>query len=74
MGSIPTRENIYLHLYFHFFAVVSRQSAASSATQHAMPPELGERSVLTLGYPAVIQCEADLIIFLKKQREKTNTL
>ena len=27
-----------LHLYFHFFALVSRQSAAlSSATQHAMP-------------------------------------
>ena len=34
---------MYLHLYFHFFALVSRQSAALiSATQHAMPPELGE--------------------------------
>ena len=34
--------NIYLHLYFHFFALVSRQSAAlSSATQYAMPPEPG---------------------------------
>ena len=34
--------NIYLHLYVHFFALVSRQSAAlSSATQHAMPSELG---------------------------------
>ena len=31
--------NIYLHLYFHFFALVSRQSAAlSSATQHTTPP------------------------------------
>ena len=31
---------IYVHLYF--FALVSRQSATlSSATQHAMPPELG---------------------------------
>ena len=32
--------NIYLNLYFHFFALVSRQSAAlSSATQHAMRPK-----------------------------------
>ena len=53
------RWNIYLNLYFHFFPLVSRQSAAlSSATQHAMPPESPdsrfskqseERSVLTLG-------------------------
>ena len=36
------RWNIYLHLYFHFFTLVSRLSAAlSSATQHAMPPEFG---------------------------------
>ena len=36
------RWNIYLNLYFHFFALVSRLSAAlSSATQHAMPPEFG---------------------------------
>ena len=34
------RCNIYLNLYFHFCALVSRLSAAlSSATQHAMPPE-----------------------------------
>ena len=32
--------NIYLNLYFHFFALVSRQRAAlSSATEHAIPPE-----------------------------------
>ena len=32
--------NIYLHLYFHFFALVSRQSVAlSSATKHGMSPE-----------------------------------
>ena len=47
------RWNIYLNLYFHFFALVSRTSAAlNSATQHAMPPESaekGERSVLALG-------------------------
>ena len=36
--------NIYLKLYFHFFALASRQSAAfSSATQHAMPPEFGRK-------------------------------
>ena len=36
--------NIYLHLYFHFFALVSRQSTAlSSAIQHAIPPALGGR-------------------------------
>ena len=38
------RWNIYLNLYFHFFALVSRQSAAlSPATQHAMPPEIGRK-------------------------------
>ena len=38
------RWNIYLNLYFHFFALVSRQSAAlSSATQHAMPSEFGRK-------------------------------
>ena len=47
------RWSIYLNVYFHFFALVTRLSAAlSSATHHAMPPEFtetGERSVLTLG-------------------------
>ena len=34
-------EEINIHLYMHFFALVSGQSAAlSSTTQHAMPPEL----------------------------------
>ena len=38
------RWNIYLNLYFHFFALVSRLSPAlSSATQHAMPPEFGRK-------------------------------
>ena len=38
------RGNIYLNLYFHFFALVSRLSAAlSSATQHAIPPEFGRK-------------------------------
>ena len=47
VGSVHTRENEkfrYLHLYFHLFALVSRQSAAlSSATQYLMLPELGEK-------------------------------
>ena len=38
------RWNIYLNLYFHFFALVSRQSAAlSSAIQHAMSPDSGRK-------------------------------
>ena len=38
------RWNIYLNLYFHFFALVLRLSAALSfATQHAMPPEFGRK-------------------------------
>ena len=38
------RWNIYLNLYLHFFALVSRQSAVlSSATQHTMPPEFGRK-------------------------------
>ena len=35
---------IYLNLCFHFFALVSRLSAAvSSASQYAMPPEFGKK-------------------------------
>ena len=38
------RWNICLNLYFHFFALVSKLSAAlSSATQHAMPPEFSRK-------------------------------
>ena len=38
------RWNINLNLYFHFFTLVSRLSAAlSSATQHAMSLELGRK-------------------------------
>ena len=46
VGSISTwgDEIIYLNLYFHFLALVSRQSAAlSPATQHTMPPEFGRK-------------------------------
>ena len=36
--------NIYLNVYFHFIALVSRTSAAlSSATQHTMPSEFGRK-------------------------------
>ena len=48
--------NIYLNLYFHFFALsLSRQSAAmSSATQHTMPPKFGGKwgtACLNTGFP-----------------------
>ena len=43
-NSHSRRWNIYLNLYFHVFALVSRLSAMlSSATQHAMPPEFGRK-------------------------------
>ena len=44
-GFDPTRgDTIYLNLYFHFFALVSRTSTALSfATQHAMPSEFGRK-------------------------------
>ena len=43
-GPHSRRWNIYLNLYFHFFALMSRLSAAlSSATQHALPPEVGRK-------------------------------
>ena len=51
------RWNVYLDLYFHFFALVSRLSAAlSSATQHGVPSHK-----VPSAYPAVcgIQREAD---------------
>ena len=42
------RWNIYLHSYFHFFALVSRTSAAlSSATQHAMQNAFWRHCVLS---------------------------
>ena len=32
------------YLYFHFYALMSKQSVAlSSATKHAMPPEFGRK-------------------------------
>ena len=35
---------MYLNLYFHFCALVSRLSAAlCSATQHEIPPEFGRK-------------------------------
>ena len=48
------RLNIYLNLYFHFFALVSRQSTAlSTATQHAMLPDLSGMwgTVYSTGFP-----------------------
>ena len=45
-------------LYFHFYALVSRQSTVFSfATQHAMP--CGERSILILGSRCLPCCVRD---------------
>ena len=63
--------DIYLYLYFHFFALASGQSAAlNSANQHAMPPELGTKwgteylDTRPSTYPAVcgIQRKADIFM------------
>ena len=57
------RRNIYLNLYFHLFALVSRQCAAlSSATQHAMPPESGRKwgtECLSTGFLCLSCCVRD---------------
>ena len=45
------KQNIYLHLYFHFFALVLRRGVEF---QHAMPPDSGgkwETEYLTIGFP-----------------------
>ena len=64
----------YLHLYFHFFALVSTQSAAlSSFTQHAMPLEFGRKLEMVclntrFSLPTLaggIQPEADLIFMYR---------
>ena len=59
--------NIYLHLYIHFFALVSRQS---ELRRHWVPPvntqclqnsaESGERSILTLGSLCLPCCVRDI--------------
>ena len=66
---LSRRWNIYLNLYLHFFALVSRQSAAlSSATQHAMSPEFyrkcdrdSDRECLNtiLPLPTLLYCVRD---------------
>ena len=54
------RWNICWNLYFHFFTLVSRQSAGlSSATQHAMPLQCRIRNVLAQGTLCLPCCERD---------------
>ena len=73
------RWNIYLNLYFHLFALVSRLSAAlSSATQHAMPPEFGGKwgtKCLNTRFPLhILLCagySVKLILILLKRRMVT---
>ena len=54
---------LYFNLYFHFFALVSRQSAAlRSTTQHSMSSEPSRkwgRSVVTLSYLGLLCCVLD---------------
>ena len=57
--------NMYLNVYIHFFALVSRQIAAlSSATQHAISPEsggkLGTEWLGTLGVPNAYLAECGI--------------
>ena len=70
------RWNIYLNLYFHFFALVSRLSAAlSSAPQHAMPPEFGRKwgtECLNTRFPLPILLSAGYSVKLKKKRKSKN--
>ena len=64
-GFHPHAIYLIIYLHFHFFALVSRRSAAlSSATQHAMiqiqnSAESGERCVLTLGSLYLLCCVRD---------------
>ena len=63
--------NTYLNLYFHFFALVSRQSAAlSSATQHAVPPKFGRKwgtECLNNKFPLpTLLCAGDSVNLIKK--------
>ena len=66
------RWNIYLNLYFHFFALMSRLSAAlSSATQHAMPPEFGRKwgtECLNTRFPLpTLLCAGNSVKLIKKK-------
>ena len=69
--------NIYLHLHFHFFALVSRQLLNTQYLQNSA--ESGERIVLTLGslaYPAVcgIQRETGYYFITKNLYNTQNVL
>ena len=62
--------NIYWHIYFHFLALVSRQSATlTSATQHTMPPEFGRKwgtECLNTRFPLPTLLCAEYSVKLKK--------
>ena len=67
--------NMYLHLYFHFFALVSRQSVASvpplntQCLQNSV--KNGESSVLSLmpsAYPSVCGIQRDAGLILKQDK------
>ena len=64
------RCNIYLNVYFHFFALVSRRSGAlCSATQYAMPPKFvrkWETECLNTRFPLPTLLCAGYSVMLKK--------
>ena len=69
------RWNIYLNLYFHFFALVSRQSLPLNTKCLQKSAESGKRSVLTLGFlclPCYVRDTAWSWFFFIK-RNKTDT-
>ena len=58
----PLEEVKYLFTFlFSFLRSGVEGAALSSATQHAMPPELGEWSVLTLGSLCLPCCARDTV-------------
>ena len=65
--------NIYLNLYCHFIALVSRRSVAfSSTTQHAMPSEFREKrgtECLNIRFPLpTLQCDCITLFFSQVYR------
>ena len=70
VGSTPPRGNerfIYINIFISSLWLRGKSAALTSATQHAIPPESSERSILAVGsaYPTVcgIQLEADLFFY-----------
>ena len=66
------RWNIYLHLYFYFFALVSRGKRGVEFRRRQKLAESGERSVLTLGSLCLPCCAQDTAWSQKKRKKLSN--